>query len=145
MPVKRTVLVVLDGFGERAEKDGNAIRLARTPAFDALYGEFPHTLINTSGLAVGLPEGQMGNSEVGHMNMGSGRIVYQELTRINKAISDGDFFANAALLDAIRKVKKSGGKLHLLGLTSPGGVHSSLEHAEALLELCKREGLSRVF
>jgi 2,3-bisphosphoglycerate-independent phosphoglycerate mutase len=108
MPVKRTVLVVLDGFGERAEKDGNAIRLAKTPAFDALYKEFPHTLINTSGLAVGLPEGQMGNSEVGHMNMGSGRIVYQELTRINKSISDGDFFENRALVDAVDKAKAGG-------------------------------------
>src|SRR5947199_7999743 len=126
--MKRTVLVVLDGFGERADKNGNAIRLARTPAFDALYREFPHTLIHTSGLAVGLPDGQMGNSEVGHMNLGSGRIVYQDLTRINKSISDGDFYQNAALVNAIDKVKASGGRLHLLGLTSPGGVHSSLDH-----------------
>ncbi len=144
-PVKRTVLVVLDGFGERAEKDGNAIRLARTPAFDALYGEFPHTVINTSGLAVGLPDGQMGNSEVGHMNMGSGRIVYQELTRINKSISDGDFFTNRALIDAIDKAKANGKALHLLGLTSPGGVHSSLDHAYALVELAKKRGLSKVY
>ena len=144
-PVKRTVLVVLDGFGERPETDGNAIRLARTPAFDALYREFPHTLINTSGLAVGLPEGQMGNSEVGHMNMGSGRIVYQELTRINKSIKDGDFFENRALVDAVDKAKASGKALHLLGLTSPGGVHSSLEHAYALVELAKRRGLERVY
>jgi 2,3-bisphosphoglycerate-independent phosphoglycerate mutase len=143
--MKRTVLVVLDGFGERAERDGNAIRLAKTPNFDWFYRDWPHTVINTSGLAVGLPEGQMGNSEVGHMNMGSGRIVYQDLTRINKAITDGDFYRTPALLDAIRKVKQSGGKLHLLGLTSPGGVHSSLEHAEAILELCKREGMDRVF
>jgi 2,3-bisphosphoglycerate-independent phosphoglycerate mutase len=145
MPVKRTVLVVLDGFGERAEKDGNAIRLAKTPAFDALYKEFPHTLINTSGLAVGLPEGQMGNSEVGHMNMGSGRIVYQELTRINKSISDGDFFENRALVDAVDKAKAGGKALHLMGLTSPGGVHSSLEHAYAVVELAKRRGLTRVY
>jgi 2,3-bisphosphoglycerate-independent phosphoglycerate mutase len=143
--MKRTVLVVLDGFGERADREGNAIRLAKTPNFDWFYRDWPHTLINTSGLAVGLPDGQMGNSEVGHMNMGSGRIVYQELTRINKSIADGDFFTNPVLLDAIRKVKQSGGKLHLLGLTSPGGVHSSLEHAEAVLELCKRQGLTRVF
>ena len=145
MPVKRTVLVVLDGFGERAEKDGNAIRLAKTPAFDALYREFPHTLINTSGLAVGLPEGQMGNSEVGHMNMGSGRIVYQELTRINKSISDGDFFENRALVDAVDKAKAAGTALHLMGLTSPGGVHSSLEHAYAVVELAKRRGLTKVY
>jgi 2,3-bisphosphoglycerate-independent phosphoglycerate mutase len=143
--MKRTVLVVLDGFGERAEKQGNAIRLARTPAFDALYREFPHTLINTSGLAVGLPEGQMGNSEVGHMNMGSGRIVYQELTRINKSISDGDFFTNRALCDAVDKAKANNGALHLLGLTSPGGVHSSLEHAYAIVELAKRRGLNEVY
>ena len=143
--VRRTVLVVLDGFGERPESAGNAIRLARTPTFDALYREFPHTLINTSGLAVGLPDGQMGNSEVGHMNMGSGRIVYQELTRINKSISDGDFFDNRALVDAIDKARDSGKALHLLGLTSPGGVHSSLEHAYAVVELAKRRGLARVY
>jgi len=145
MNVKRTVLVVLDGFGERAEKDGNAIRLARTPSFDALYREYPHTLVDTSGLAVGLPEGQMGNSEVGHMNMGSGRIVYQELTRINKAIHDGDFFTNPALVDAIDKAKANGKALHLLGLTSPGGVHSSLDHAYAIVELAKRRGLQKVY
>ncbi len=144
-PVRRAVLVVLDGFGERPEKDGNAIRLARTPAFDALYQEFPHTLINTSGLAVGLPDGQMGNSEVGHMNMGSGRIVYQELTRINKSIHDGDFFENRALVDAVDKAVASGKALHLMGLTSPGGVHSSLEHAYALVELAKRRGLSKIY
>jgi len=144
-PVKRVVLVVLDGFGERPQKDGNAIRMARTPVFDALYREFPHTLINTSGLAVGLPDGQMGNSEVGHMNMGSGRIVYQELTRINKSISDGDFFENRALVDAIDKAKAGHKALHLLGLTSPGGVHSSLEHAYAIVELAKRRGLQKVY
>jgi 2,3-bisphosphoglycerate-independent phosphoglycerate mutase len=143
--MKRTVLVVLDGFGERAASDGNAIRLARTPSFDALYREYPHTLINTSGLAVGLPDGQMGNSEVGHMNMGSGRIVYQELTRINKSISDGDFFENRALCNAIDKAKAGNRALHLLGLTSPGGVHSSLEHAYAIVELAKRRGLDEVY
>jgi 2,3-bisphosphoglycerate-independent phosphoglycerate mutase len=143
--IKRTALIVLDGFGERVERNGNAVRLARTPTLDALYREFPHTLIFTSGLAVGLPDGQMGNSEVGHMNMGSGRIVYQELTRINKSISDGDFFTNAVLMDAVDKVKRTGGKLHLMGLTSPGGVHSSLDHAYALLELCRRRGLHDVY
>jgi 2,3-bisphosphoglycerate-independent phosphoglycerate mutase len=143
--VKRTVLIVLDGFGERPERDGNAIRLAQTPSFDALYRDFPHTLVHTSGLAVGLPDGQMGNSEVGHMNMGSGRIVYQDLTRINKAISDGDFFENRALVDAIDKARAGGKALHLMGLTSPGGVHSSLEHAYAIVELCKRRGLEKVY
>jgi 2,3-bisphosphoglycerate-independent phosphoglycerate mutase len=139
------VLIVLDGFGESPARDGNAIRLAKTPAFDALYRDYPHTLVHTSGLAVGLPDGQMGNSEVGHMNMGSGRIVYQDLTRINKSISDGDFFTNHAFVDAIEKAKASGGSLHLLGLTSPGGVHSALEHAYALVELARRRGLERVY
>jgi 2,3-bisphosphoglycerate-independent phosphoglycerate mutase len=143
--VKRAVLVVLDGFGERKERAGNAIRLACTTTLDELYRDYPHTLIETSGLAVGLPDGQMGNSEVGHMNMGSGRIVYQELTRINKAIADGDFFTNPVFIAAIDKVKASGRALHLLGLTSPGGVHSSLEHAYAILELCRRRGLKRVY
>src|SRR5258706_15908727 len=107
-PIQRTVLIVLDGFGERAERDGNAIRLARTPTFDALYREYPHTLIATSGLAVGLPDGQMGNSEVGHMNLGSGRIVYQDLTRINQAIADGGFFDHPVRGRAIDPVKGSG-------------------------------------
>jgi 2,3-bisphosphoglycerate-independent phosphoglycerate mutase len=142
--MKRAVLVVLDGFGERVEKAGNAIRLAHTPTLDALYRTYPHTLIATSGLAVGLPEGQMGNSEVGHMNLGSGRIVYQDLTRINKAIHDGDFFVNPVLTQAVDKAVASGGTLHLLGLTSPGGVHSSLDHAYALCELARRRGLDRV-
>ncbi len=142
---KRTVLVVLDGFGERTERDGNAIALAKTPNFDALYRDCPHTLINTSGLAVGLPDGQMGNSEVGHMNIGSGRIVYQDLTRINEAIKNGSFYENRALCDAIDGVRASGRALHLLGLTSAGGVHAALEHAYAVLELCKRRGLSLVY
>jgi 2,3-bisphosphoglycerate-independent phosphoglycerate mutase len=143
--MRRTCLVVLDGFGERAEKEGNAIRLARTPAFDALYREFPHTVVHTSGLAVGLPDGQMGNSEVGHMNMGSGRVVYQDLTRINKAIADATFDTNPALIDAIERAKASGGNLHLLGLTSPGGVHSSLDHAFALVRMCRARGLDRIY
>ncbi len=145
MPMKRAVLVVLDGFGERAERDGNAVRLARTPTFEMLYREYPHTLVNTSGLAVGLPEGQMGNSEVGHMNMGSGRIVYQDLTRINQSISDGEIYENKALVSAVETAKKNGKALHLLGLTSPGGVHSSLEHAYAIVELARRHGLTKVY
>ena len=143
-PVKRTVLVVLDGFGERPERDANAIRLAKTPTFDRLYREYPHTLVHTSGLAVGLPEGQMGNSEVGHMNLGSGRVVYQELTKIDKAIVDGVFFDNAALNDAIDRCLAGSGHLHLMGLASPGGVHSSLQHVYALVELAKRRGVQRV-
>src|SRR5262245_26425498 len=145
MTLTRTVLVVLDGFGERAETDGNAIRLAKTPTFDQLYRDYPHTLVHTSGLAVGLPDGQMGNSEVGHMNMGSGRIVYQDLTRINKAIEDGELDKNEVFLDAIDHAKASGRALHLMGLTSPGGVHSALEHAYAIAALSRRRGLDRVY
>ncbi len=143
--MKRTVLIILDGFGERAAIDGNAIRLARTPELDALLARYPHTLIETSGLAVGLPPGQMGNSEVGHMNLGSGRVVYQDLTRINKAISDGDFFQNPTLGAALDAAKAGTGRVHLIGLTSPGGVHSALHHAYALVEMCKRRGLSEVY
>jgi 2,3-bisphosphoglycerate-independent phosphoglycerate mutase len=143
--MKPVVLIILDGFGERSARDANAIRMARTPTFDALYAEYPHGLLDASGLAVGLPDGQMGNSEVGHLNLGSGRVVYQDLTRINKSIADGDFFENAELVDAIERAKAQGGALHLLGLTSPGGVHSSLEHAYAVVELAKRRGLDRVY
>ncbi len=141
--IKRAVLVVLDGFGERAERDANAIRLAHTPRLDALRAQFPSTLIETSGTAVGLPAGQMGNSEVGHMNLGAGRIVYQDLTRIDAAIADGSFFDNAVLVDAIETARTRGGKLHLMGLTSDGGVHASIDHAVALCELAQRRGLGR--
>jgi 2,3-bisphosphoglycerate-independent phosphoglycerate mutase len=140
----RVVLVVLDGFGERPEKDGNAVRLARTPHFDALYKKYPWTLIGASGFDVGLPDGQMGNSEVGHLNLGAGRIVYQDIVRIDKAIADGTFFENETLARTIDAAKQSGGTLHLLGLTSPGNVHAALEHAYAVCELAKRRGLSRV-
>ncbi len=143
--MKPVVLIILDGFGERGAREQNAIRLARTPTFDALYAEYPHGLLEASGLAVGLPEGQMGNSEVGHLNLGAGRVVYQDLTRINQAIADGDFFTNPALCEAIDRAKASQGSLHLLGLTSPGGVHSALEHAYAVAELAKQRGLERVF
>ncbi len=144
MTPRRTVLVILDGFGERAARDANAIRLARTPTFDALYRDCPHTLIQTSGLAVGLPDGQMGNSEVGHMNLGSGRIVYQDLTRIDGAIADGSFFANPALNEAIDRCLAGSGHLHLMGLASSGGVHSSLHHLYALVELARRRGVRRL-
>ena len=141
---KRTVLVILDGYGERAERDSNAIRLATTPKIDALYRDYAHTLIETSGLAVGLPAGQMGNSEVGHMNLGSGRIVYQELTKIDKAISDGRFDSNAALNEAIDACLAGSGHLHLMGLASPGGVHSSLNHLYALVSLAKKRGVKKL-
>ncbi|HEY2731789.1 MAG TPA: 2,3-bisphosphoglycerate-independent phosphoglycerate mutase [Polyangia bacterium] len=140
----RVVLVVLDGFGERPGRDANAIRLARTPTFDALYKKYPWTLIGASGNDVGLPDGQMGNSEVGHLNLGAGRIVYQDIVRIDKAIGDGTFFANPVIAETIDAAKTSGGTLHLMGLTSPGNVHASLDHAYAVCELAKRRGLTRV-
>src|SRR5581483_10209909 len=140
----RVVLIVLDGFGERPDKDGNAIRLARTPNFARLYDKYPCTLIGASGNDVGLPDGQMGNSEVGHLNLGAGRIVYQDIVRIDLGIKDGSFFSNRVLCDTIDAAKRSGGTLHLMGLTSPGNVHASLEHAYAVCELAKRRGLDRV-
>ncbi|HVZ71887.1 MAG TPA: 2,3-bisphosphoglycerate-independent phosphoglycerate mutase [Polyangia bacterium] len=140
----RVVLVVLDGFGERPQKDANAVRLAKTPTFDALYKKYPWTLIGASGGDVGLPDGQMGNSEVGHLNLGAGRIVYQDIVRIDKAIKDGPFFDNATLVKTVDAAKASGGTLHLFGLTSPGNVHAALEHAYAVCELAKRRGLTKV-
>jgi 2,3-bisphosphoglycerate-independent phosphoglycerate mutase len=142
--VPRVLLVVLDGFGERPETDGNAVRLARMPTFANIYQRYPHVLIGASGKDVGLPDGQMGNSEVGHLNLGAGRIVYQDIVRIDKAIADGAFYENPTLVATIDAVKKSGGTLHLFGLTSPGNVHASLDHAYAVCELAKRRGLDRV-
>src|SRR5512137_963584 len=144
-PVTPVLLLILDGFGYREDADFNAVAVARKPNWDRLWSSYPHTLINASELRVGLPKGQMGNSEVGHLNIGAGRVVYQDLTRISKAIADGDFFTNPVLLDCIRKTKASGGRLHLAGLLSDGGVHSHNTHLYALLELAKREGLSEVF
>jgi 2,3-bisphosphoglycerate-independent phosphoglycerate mutase len=140
----RVVLVVLDGFGERPDKQGNAIRLARTPELGRLYDRYPWTLIGASGNDVGLPDGQMGNSEVGHLNLGAGRIIYQDIVRIDKAIQDGSFLANPVLGATVDAVKKTGGTLHLFGLTSPGNVHAALEHAYAVCELAKRRGLTKV-
>jgi 2,3-bisphosphoglycerate-independent phosphoglycerate mutase len=142
--VRRVVLVVLDGFGERPETDGNAVRLARMPTFTKIYGSYPHVLIGASGNDVGLPDGQMGNSEVGHLNLGAGRIVYQDIVRIDKAIKDRSFFSNATLAATIDAAKASGGTLHLFGLTSPGNVHASLDHAYAVCEMAKQRGLTRV-
>jgi 2,3-bisphosphoglycerate-independent phosphoglycerate mutase len=141
--VKPVLLVVLDGWGLRAQREANAIALAGTPSMDALTREFPSTQLETSGLSVGLPEGQMGNSEVGHTNLGCGRIVYQDLVRINRAVEDGSFFQNDALVQACRRARAHGGALHLAGLLSDGGVHSSLEHLAACLELARREGVAR--
>jgi 2,3-bisphosphoglycerate-independent phosphoglycerate mutase len=142
---KPLVLMILDGWGINPNPTHNAVALAKTPNLTKYLNEYPHTSIKTSGMAVGLPDGQMGNSEVGHLNLGAGRIVYQELTRVTKSILDGDFFTNPTLLDCITKVKASGGRLHLSGLLSDGGVHSHNTHLYALLELAKREGLTDVF
>ncbi len=144
--VRPLLLIIMDGWGWREERRANAIKLAGTPNLEALKAEYPFTLLEASGEAVGLPEGQMGNSEVGHLNIGAGRIVYQDLTRINRAIKEGSFFRNPELLRVADKVRETGGKIHLLGLVSDGGVHSSIEHLFALLELYAREGLNdRVF
>ncbi len=142
---KPVLLVVLDGWGIRTEREANAIAVAGTPNVDALVREFPSTALETSGLSVGLPEGQMGNSEVGHTNLGAGRIVYQDLVRINRAVEDGSLFTNDALLLACRRAKEAGGALHLMGLVSDGGVHSHLDHVFACLELARREGVPRTW
>ncbi|MFL5561120.1 MAG: 2,3-bisphosphoglycerate-independent phosphoglycerate mutase [Gemmatimonadaceae bacterium] len=143
--VKRPVLlVVLDGWGYRESREGNAIAMSRTPTWDALWKRESRTLLDASGLAVGLPEGQMGNSEVGHMNLGAGRVVMQDLVRISQSIKDGSFFENQVLVEACRRVKKNGGTLHLLGLIGKGGVHGVDTHLWALLDLAEREGVSRV-
>ena len=134
----------MDGFGHRDEKKGNAILAANTPNLDKIFSENPLTYIGASGLDVGLPDGQMGNSEVGHTNIGAGRIVYQELTRITKAIQDGDFFENPALMSAINQCKWFDSTLHIFGLLSDGGVHSHIDHMFALLELARRNGLRKV-
>jgi len=135
----------MDGYGLATPSQKNAISAAKTPRLDALFAQHPHTAIAASGMAVGLPEGQMGNSEVGHTNIGAGRVVYQELTRISKSIADGDFFENPALLAAINNAKKNNSALHLMGLVSDGGVHSHNTHLYALLELAKQQGLTEVF
>ena len=141
---KPVALVILDGWGISQSNEHNAVTLANTPRLDALMKEWPHAIIGASGEAVGLPDGQMGNSEVGHLNIGAGRIVYQDLTRISKSIADGDFFTNPTLLDALARVKESGGKLHLLGLLSDGGVHSHNTHLYALVKLAQQQGVADV-
>lgn len=145
MSKKPTVLMILDGFGLNEKTEGNAVAQANTPVLDKLMKDYPFVKGYASGLAVGLPDGQMGNSEVGHLNMGAGRIVYQELTRISKEIEDGDFFKNEALLAAVDNCKKNHSDLHLFGLVSDGGVHSHNTHIYGLLELAKKEGLENVY
>ena len=145
MSKRPTVLMILDGFGLNDKHQANAVYEAKTPVIDGLMRDCPFVKGYASGLAVGLPDGQMGNSEVGHLNMGAGRIVYQELTRITKEIEDGDFFKNEALLKGIRNVKDNNSSLHLYGLLSDGGVHSHNTHLYGLLELAKREGVEKVY
>ena len=145
MSKKPTVLMILDGFGLNEKHQANAVYEAKTPVLDDLMANCPFVKGYASGMAVGLPDGQMGNSEVGHLNMGAGRIVYQELTRITKEIQDGDFFKNEALLKAVKNAKENNSALHLFGLLSDGGVHSHNTHLYALLELAKREGLENVY
>ena len=146
MAKRPLLLCILDGFGwVPQETYGNAIAAAKTPYFDKLFASCPFTTIGASGMNVGLPDGQMGNSEVGHTNIGAGRIVYQELTRITKSIADGDFFENEALVAAMRSAKENGKALHLMGLLSDGGVHSHNGHLYGLLEMAKRMGLTRVY
>lgn len=145
MSQKPIVLMILDGYGLNDEHRANAVYEGKTPVMDQLMTDYPFVKGQASGLAVGLPEGQMGNSEVGHLNMGAGRIVYQELTRITKSIKDGDFFDNAAFLQAVENCRKNNSDLHLFGLVSDGGVHSHNEHIYGLLELAKKHGLTNVY
>ncbi len=145
MSKKPTVLMILDGYGLNKKEDGNAVAIAKTPVMDKLMKEHPFVEGNASGMAVGLPDGQMGNSEVGHLNMGAGRIVYQELTRITKEIQDGTFFENPALMAAVNNCKANDSALHMFGLLSDGGVHSHNTHLYGLLELAKRNGLEKVY
>src|SRR4030066_460178 len=138
-------LIVLDGWGYREETEGNAVALANTPFFDRLWAEFPHTLIHASEERVGLPAGQMGNSEVGHLNLGAGRVVYQEIVRISKAIRDGELFRNPVLGKTMDASRRNGKALHLVGLLSDGGVHSLHTHLYALLEMARQRGVEQVF
>ncbi|WP_312643407.1 2,3-bisphosphoglycerate-independent phosphoglycerate mutase [Hydrogenoanaerobacterium sp.] len=145
MAKRPLALIILDGFGKNDNEYGNAIKAAHKPNIDKIFSQNPRTLIGASGMDVGLPEGQMGNSEVGHTNIGAGRVVYQELTRITKSIADGDFFGNEALNAAIENCKKNGTALHLMGLMSDGGVHSHNAHLYGLLQLAKNAGLTKVY
>ena len=145
MSKRPTVLMILDGYGLNDNCEHNAVCEAKTPVMDELMAKYPFVKGNASGMAVGLPEGQMGNSEVGHLNMGAGRIVYQELTRITKSIQDGDFFENPAFKEAVANCKKYDSALHMYGLVSDGGVHSHITHIYGLLEMAKREGLDKVY
>src|SRR5688572_8634405 len=141
----KVILVIMDGWGLGRVKSADAIQNAKTPFVSSLYSKYPNTTLITCGEAVGLPGGQMGNSEVGHLNLGAGRIVYQELQRINVAVHDGSFAKNEVLLNAIRFAKKNNKPLHLLGLVSDGGVHSHIDHLKAIIDACKKENPNEVF
>ena len=143
--MKTDALIILDGFGYSPEKKGNAVEAAGIPNIKKLTEKYPHTLIEASGRAVGLPSGQMGNSEVGHLNLGAGRVVYQDITKIDKAIEDGDFFENPVLKEAMENAKSNASALHLVGLLSDGGVHSHISHLYALLKMAKAEELEKVY
>ena len=142
---RRAALIILDGWGYAPPGPGNAISLADTPVWDSLWRKYPHVLLEASGEAVGLPAGVMGNSEVGHLTLGSGRIIYQDLSRINRAITDGSFFENPVLRAVMDGAVSRGKPVHLMGLVSEGGVHSSIVHLKALVSLAHRRGVSRVF
>ncbi len=142
---KPLLLMILDGWGVSPSRENNSIAIAEPPVMGRLCREYPYTELQASGMAVGLPDGQMGNSEVGHLNIGAGRIVYQDLTRITKAIDDGSFFRNSVLLDCLEKTRTAGGRIHLAGLLSDGGVHSHNTHLYALLDLARRQGITDVF
>jgi 2,3-bisphosphoglycerate-independent phosphoglycerate mutase len=144
MKITPVLLLILDGFGYREDTDNNAVAVAQKPNFDKLWNTYPHTLIHASELQVGLPRGQMGNSEVGHLNIGAGRVVYQDLTKVDVAIEDGSFYTNAALSEAVAEAKRQDSTLHILGLLSPGGVHSHELHIHAMLELAARANLKKI-
>jgi 2,3-bisphosphoglycerate-independent phosphoglycerate mutase len=143
--MKTLLLIILDGWGVRKARQGNAVALARTPNYESFLQSYPHGQLGAAGEAVGLPAGQMGNSEVGHLNLGAGRIVYQEFTRISQAVKDGSFFKNPVLIEAYQRAKRSDGAVHLFGLVSDGGVHSHLDHIYALLKLALNQGVEQVF
>lgn len=142
---KTKMLLILDGYGIKEASKGNAVTESETPNLDNYFKQYPNTLLSADGLDVGLPHGQMGNSEVGHLNIGAGRIIYQELTRINKEIEEGNFYENEVFLNTIENVKKNNSSIHLLGLLSDGGVHSHIDHLKALIKLCKNRGLTKVY
>jgi len=139
------VLIILDGWGINPKREGNAIAMARTPIYDSILRDYPYTTLDASGESVGLPAGQMGNSEVGHLNIGAGRVVYQDLTRIDLAIKTGEFYKNPVLLECMQRARGSSGRLHLMGLLSDGGVHSHINHLYALLDMASKEGVREVY